>query len=179
VRGYINRTAKAVPAAVPMAEPEGLPLAYETQDWTPAKAAACPTASMKNTDCRRSVLPAQAHPTRLVQSAAMASVAPPRPSYRPHLPVNIHELLSDAQLETVIYAGEAHADHLAGSWTVDATFDVVTAAREDATNAARFRRGFMIGDGTGVGKGRQSAAIILDNWLQGRRKAVWISSPTS
>jgi hypothetical protein len=33
----------------------------------------------------------------------------------------------------------------------------------------------MIGDGTGVGKGRQSAAIILDNWLQGRRKAVWIS----
>jgi hypothetical protein len=37
----------------------------------------------------------------------------------------------------------------------------------------------MIGDGTGVGKGRQSAAIILDNWLQGRRKAVWISSPTS
>lgn len=32
VRGYINRAAKAVPAAVPMAEPEGLPLAYETQD---------------------------------------------------------------------------------------------------------------------------------------------------
>jgi hypothetical protein len=27
---------------------------------------------------------ARAHPTRLVQSAAMASVAPPRPGYRPH-----------------------------------------------------------------------------------------------
>ena len=26
------------------------------------------------------------HPTRLVQSAAMASVAPPKPSYRPRLP---------------------------------------------------------------------------------------------
>jgi len=33
VRGYINRAAKAVPATAPMAEPEGLPLAYETQDW--------------------------------------------------------------------------------------------------------------------------------------------------
>ncbi|MBN9012613.1 MAG: strawberry notch family protein, partial [Rhizobiales bacterium] len=32
-----------------------------------------------------------------------------------------------------------------------------------------------VGDGTGVGKGRESAAIILDNWMQGRRKAVWIS----
>ncbi|MFX6011484.1 strawberry notch-like NTP hydrolase domain-containing protein, partial [Acinetobacter baumannii] len=34
---------------------------------------------------------------------------------------------------------------------------------------------FMLGDGTGAGKGRQSAGIILDNWLRGRRKAVWIS----
>jgi hypothetical protein len=33
----------------------------------------------------------------------------------------------------------------------------------------------MLGDGTGAGKGRQSAGIILDNWLKGRRKAVWIS----
>ena len=33
----------------------------------------------------------------------------------------------------------------------------------------------MIGDGTGVGKGRESASIVLDNWMQGRRKAVWIS----
>ena len=39
----------------------------------------------------------------------------------------------------------------------------------------RFRRGFMLGDGTGAGKGRQVAGIILDNWMQGRRKAVWIS----
>ena len=166
----------AVPAAVPMAEPEGLPLSYETQDGLAGEDGRLSDGIYEEYLLQAiRIAGSQAHPTRLVQSAAMASVAPPRPSYRPHLPVNIHELLSDAQLETVIYAGEAHADHLAGSWTVDATFDVVTAAREDATNAARFRRGFMIGDGTGVGKGRQSAAIILDNWLQGRRKAVWIS----
>ena len=119
----------------------------------------------------------QAHPTKLVQSAAMASVAPPKPSYRPRLPARLATdgMLSDAQLETVIYAGEAHSDHLAGSWTVDQTFDLVTAAPDDAKGAVRFRRGFMLGDGTGAGKGRQSAAIILDNWMHGRRKAVWIS----
>ena len=43
------------------------------------------------------------------------------------------------------------------------------------SGAVRFRRGFMLGDGTGAGKGRQSAGIILDNWLRGRRKALWIS----
>src|SRR5690606_22327337 len=66
-------------------------------------------------------------------------------------------------------------DHLAGGWTIDATWDIVTAAPDDAENAVRFRRGWMLGDGTGAGKGRQVAGIILDNWLKGRRRAVWVS----
>ncbi len=117
------------------------------------------------------------HPTPLVQSAAMASVRPPKPTYRPHVPKGLvgTGLLSDAQLETLVLAGDAHAAQLVGAWTVDDTFDKVSPAPDDAEPAVRFRRGFMLGDGTGAGKGRQVAAIILDNWLKGRRRALWVS----
>lgn len=31
------------------------------------------------------------------------------------------------------------------------------------------------GDGAGVGKGRTIAGIIFENYLRGRKKAIWIS----
>ncbi|MBC9981951.1 strawberry notch-like NTP hydrolase domain-containing protein, partial [Bradyrhizobium campsiandrae] len=153
-------------------------VAYEPTEWAPTEAGKITDALYESYALQSIRIPgAHAHPSKLVQSAAMASVAPPKPSYRPRLPANViaHGILSDAQLESVIYAGEAHSEFLSGSWTVDATFDIVAAARDDAENAVRFRRGWFLGDGTGAGKGRQVAGILLDNWLKGRRRAIWIS----
>ena len=159
-------------------EPSGMPLEYALIDWqSPNDGKLSDTLYEPYTLQSIRIAGAQPHPTRLVQSAAMSSVAPPKPSYRPHLPAGLVEqgLLSDAQLESVIYAGEAHADHLAGKWSIDATWDKVEAAPDDCETAVRFRKGWFLGDGTGAGKGRQVAGIVLDNWLKGRRRAVWIS----
>ncbi|MBP8936890.1 MAG: strawberry notch family protein [Agrobacterium sp.] len=123
------------------------------------------------------IIGAVGHTTALVQSAAMASIAPPLPSYRPTLPKSLVSsgTLSDAQIESVIYAGEAHSAHLSGTYTINETYDRLNAAAEGADNAFKIRRGWFLGDGTGCGKGRQVAGVIMDNFLKGRRRALWIS----
>ncbi|MBJ7500896.1 MAG: strawberry notch family protein [Sphingopyxis sp.] len=156
---------------------DGIELAFEVSDWVPPEGQ-LEEAIYEPYALQSIAIPgASPHPTALVQSAAMASVAPPKPGYRPHLPASLIEKasLSDAQLESIIYAGEAHSGYLSGAWTVDETLDVVSAASDDADGAVHFRRGWFLGDGTGAGKGRQVAGIILDNWLKGRKRAVWIS----
>ena len=141
------------------------------------------------------------HPTPLVQSGAMAAVPHPMPSYRPMLPERVvtEGLLSDAQLESVVLAGQAHERHLAAEYHIGAGWETVQRvdadgnddndeaapaseddnqivdADEPLSDPVRFRRGWMLGDGTGCGKGRQVAAIVLDQWLRGRKRALWLS----
>ncbi|SEQ78282.1 strawberry notch family protein [Thalassovita taeanensis] len=123
---------------------------------------------------------AQEHPTPLVESIAMASVAPPVPSLQAaeglRLPNRLiaEGHLSEAQLETIIMANDAHGRDLPGKFTIDD--DQTKMLRSDEEAAARaYRLGYFLGDGTGCGKGRECAGLILVNWLCGRRKAVWVS----
>ncbi|BAM86848.1 methylase/helicase [Bradyrhizobium oligotrophicum S58] len=176
-----ERRAVASACAAPLPtsrEPVSRELDYEHVDDVSEKGSR-PTEALYETYQLQSIrIPgAQPHPTKLVQSAAMASVVPPKPVYRPHLPSRIVSdgTLSDVQLESIVYAGEAHGGFLAGFWIVDETFDQVRAVSEGAEGAVRFRRGWFLGDGTGAGKGRQVAGILLDNWLKGRRRAIWVS----
>ena len=64
----------------PAPAPDFVELAYETREWTPGAAARL-TASLYEGYALQAIHIAgrQPHPTKLVQSAAMAAVAPPRP----------------------------------------------------------------------------------------------------
>lgn len=131
---------------------------------------------------RMSVAGAMAHPTTLVESLAMASVAPPMPDTT-IAPVSLPPALltdgrlSDAQLETVIMAETSFAQDMPGRYVLDENGRLV---RDDANPCARaYRRGYFLGDGTGCGKGRQVAGLILAGWIAGRRRALWISGSST
>ena len=113
------------------------------------------------------------HPTPLVESAAMASVALPVPTYVPCLPAKVIEgkVLSCAQLETLVHALDATSADLPGTHRMPERGLELVAHPEGAT----YRRGFFLGDGTGAGKGRQLASILMDRWLRGSRRHLWIS----
>ncbi len=63
----------------------GTPLVYEVREEPPPESGRISDALYESYSVQTIAIPdARPHPTRLVQSAAMASVAPPRPRYRPH-----------------------------------------------------------------------------------------------
>ncbi|XP_011177032.1 protein strawberry notch isoform X2 [Zeugodacus cucurbitae] len=95
------------------------------------------------------------HPDPVVETASLSSVEPCDVYYKLSIPTDTINsgYLSALQLESITYASQAH-DHMLPDGT---------------------RAGFLIGDGAGVGKGRTIAGIIYENYLKGRKKALWIS----
>ena len=113
------------------------------------------------------------HPTPLVESVAMGSIAAPVPTGTPQLPEGLVSkgVLSAAQAETLIYAASAHARDLPGRFEIE---DKGCSLKASATGQA-YRQGYFLGDGTGAGKGRQVASVILDRWVRGERRHIWMS----
>ncbi|WP_256561077.1 strawberry notch-like NTP hydrolase domain-containing protein [Bradyrhizobium sp. CCGUVB4N] len=106
--------------------PEGVEPSYETTELPPESARPS-EAFYEEYELQPIRIPGScAHPIKLLQSAAVASVALPKPNDRSHLPSS---LMAD---------------------------------------------GILLDVRLGAGKG-QVAGILLDNWLKGRRRAVWSS----
>ena len=112
----------------------------------------------------RHLVGGQAHPDPIVETTSLAfAELPPithdfsRPLDRIKEPQSASNpyggSLSKAQLETVAYAGQRFSLRLASGE----------------------RAGFFLGDGVGLGKGRQLAGIVLDCWSRGVKRHVWVS----
>lgn len=113
------------------------------------------------------------HPTPLVESVAMGSISAPKPDAVPQLPDGLiaKGTLSVAQAETLIYAANAHARDLPGRFEPEDKGCSLKASAEGQV----YRQGYFLGDGTGAGKGRQVASVILDRWVRGERRHIWVS----
>lgn len=95
------------------------------------------------------------HPDPVVETASLSSVEPTDVWYELSLPSDTVRsgTLSALQLEAITYACQQHEHFL-----------------PDGSRA-----GFLVGDGAGVGKGRTIAGLIFENFLKGRKKAIWVS----
>ena len=100
---------------------------------------------------------AKPHTSKLVETTNMKNVKLPPLTYEPDLPEDIIKsgAITVSQLEAIAYDGQSFSQKIPSGQT----------------------RGFILGDGTGAGKGRTIAGIIRDqlNHNHGNGKAVWFS----
>merc|ERR1719424_551972 len=98
------------------------------------------------------------HPDPLCEPQAVRDTCPEplTPADEIRVPMSLVEdgLLSSPQLESIALASRRFSRTLPGG----------------------ARCGFLLGDGTGCGKGRCIAALILDQWNRGARRQVWMSA---
>ena len=97
------------------------------------------------------------HPGLITEAGSLSAIKLPPATY-PLPDAYTKEVISETklsalQLEGVLFACQRHLQIL----------------------PSQERAGFFLADGTGVGKGRQIAGIIYDNYSRGRTKHVWIS----
>ena len=173
---FVRRPAPAAPLAAPRArtaDRAAEPLAYRILD-DPAPVADQVGLYLPYRPSRVVIEDASPHPTPLVESLAMGSIAAPKPTHVPTLPAGLvaGAGLSEAQLETLIYAGSAFERDLPGRFI--ATHEGCELEPADE-GGALYRCGYFLGDGTGAGKGRQVAGTILDQWLRGNGCHIWLS----
>lgn len=104
--------------------------------------------------------PGLPHPADVAEPASLAATSPPPISY-PLLDALPGELVSSGKLSSLQLQAIALCcqRHLVVMPTTPPT-----------------RAGFFLGDGAGVGKGRQLAAIVMDSLARGRPRHVWFSS---
>ncbi|XP_041079445.1 protein strawberry notch homolog 1-like isoform X2 [Polyodon spathula] len=95
------------------------------------------------------------HPDPVVETSSLSSVSPPDVWYRLSLSEEIIDRgwLSALQLEAITYTAQQHETFLPNG----------------------DRAAYLIGDGAGVGKGRTIAGIIHENYILGRKRALWFS----
>jgi len=95
------------------------------------------------------------HPDAVVETGTLAKVSPPEPTYAHALGDLVRNgALSALQLESVTYACMRHEQRL-----------------KDGSRA-----GFFLGDGAGVGKGRQIAGLVYEHRRKGGRRVLWVST---
>ncbi len=89
------------------------------------------------------------HCGEVVETSSLAAVEPPEITHKCMIPDRVirEGRLSDLQWEAVNYAGQRHSQF----------------------NKDGSRGGFMLGDGTGVGKGRTCAGVIYDYFMHERK----------
>jgi hypothetical protein len=95
----------------------------------------------------------------VVETLTLAAMCPPQPTYKHHLgPAVASGALSSLQLESVVYACQRFAGRRLG---------------DDPKNGPR--AGFFLGDGAGVGKGRQIAGLAYEHMRTGGTRVIWLS----
>ncbi|CAL8140680.1 unnamed protein product [Orchesella dallaii] len=115
--------------------------------------------------------PGQPHPYQLCEGSVLSCVRPPPVTYllkmepKFYCPANtsVPAHMSDAQLEAVIYACQAHEK-------------MIECFKKNSSEVTLVRQGFFLGDGTGTGKSRVLAAIMYETILSGISKVIYVTA---